>query len=487
MTPNKTLFSKQVQSLYHSPTFNTLGSYASQTLYFILVLPLVLTRLTSEEIVLWYLFSSIIAMQMLADMGFNPTFVRVISYAMGGAHSIDDVSHNVSKKTSNSPNWNFIMKIVATMRVIYFRLSVFSVVVLATVGTWAIVKPASLMQHEVSVWFSWFVIVATTGIAFYGNVYSGYLQGVNHIAVLRRWETVTSLASLFSSLLILFIGGTLFALVLTKQFWSLVAVLRNYILSSNVEEKRFRQFKEKKIDKEIFNAVWTSSWRSGIGIMMSHGLVYATGLVFAQIGSTYEVARYLVSLRLMQTINLFSQAPFYSKLPMLARLYSERKKEEQIRIAAHGMKFSYWIFVGGFVVTGICINHILQLIGSNVTNIDMLLWMLLGIGFFAERYGAMHIQLYSTTNNIIWHKANGISGIINIGTAMFLFSFFGVYAFPIGIVVGNLGFYSWYAAKHSYREYQLSFFSFESKTSGLSFFILVIYTFATFIFFLSNQ
>ncbi|MBM4166287.1 MAG: hypothetical protein FJ218_05115 [Ignavibacteria bacterium] len=475
MTQIKTLFHKQLLSLYHSPTFNTLGSYASQTLYFIIVLPLVLTRLPSEEIVLWYLFSSIIAIQMLADMGFNPTFVRVISYAMGGANSINDVGVE-EKKISYLPNWNLILNIVATMRVVYFRLSIFSVIILATFGTWTILKPASLLQNDLNVWVSWIGIIVTTGFAFYGNVYSGYLQGVNQIATLRRWETITSLASLLTSLFVLFLGGTLLALVLSKQFWSIVAVLRNYVLCRNVENKRFLQFKEKKIDKEIFNSVWTSSWRSGIGVMTSHGLVYATGLVFAQIGSTYEVARYLVSLRLIQTINLFCQAPFYSKLPLLARLYSERKKDEQIRIAAQGMKFSYLIFVAGFVVTGIYINQVLEVIGSNVKNIDMLLWILLGIVFFAERYGAMHIQLYSTTNQIIWHIANGIAGIINIAVVIFTFTSLGVYAFPLGMIVGNVGFYSWYAAKHSYREYQLSFFQYESKTSAIAFFVLLLYS-----------
>ena len=71
--------------IYHSPTLNTWGSFAAKALSLIIVLPLVLNRFTTAEISIWYLFMTIISMQMLADIGFSVTFIRVIAFAAGGA------------------------------------------------------------------------------------------------------------------------------------------------------------------------------------------------------------------------------------------------------------------------------------------------------------------------------------------------------------------------------------------------------------------
>ena len=76
--------------LWHSPTFTTWGSTATRSLSVLLVLPLLLRQLTPAEIAVWYLLSTIIGLQTLADLGFAPTFTRLIAYAMGGVERIDD-------------------------------------------------------------------------------------------------------------------------------------------------------------------------------------------------------------------------------------------------------------------------------------------------------------------------------------------------------------------------------------------------------------
>jgi hypothetical protein len=98
----------------------------------------------------------------------------------------------------------------------------------------------------------------------------------------------------------------------------------------------------------------------------------------------------------------------------------------------------------------------------------------MGLSMFAERYGAMHINLYSITNHIINHIANGVAGIIYLVVALGLFKQIGVYAFPIGTLSGYLGFYCWYAAIHSYRAFGLKFWNFEKNTSFFPLLLLII-------------
>ncbi len=449
--------------LWESPTFTTWGSFASRTLSLILVLPLILTKFTTEEIALWYLFSSFIGMQLLADFGFGTTFTRVIAYSMGGATELQGFREN-AKLSAGKPNYPILEQICSTMGAIYTRLTFGLIFLLGILGTWALIKPISNIPDPQIGWSAWAVILLTTAVTFKGNSYSCYLQGTNHIALLRRWEIFTSSAAIITSTLVLLWGGGILGLVIANQGWAMLNILRNRWLCTQVEDGIFTKFKEKGvITQSIFDAVWPSAWRSGLGIFMSYGLIQISGILYAQVGAAANVASYLLALRLMQVIKDFSTAPFYSKLPLLARLRAEGNLIQQIQMAQRGMQLAHWTFTLGFVAGGLLIPQILVLIGSRATFVDPALWSMMGLAFFAERYGAMHLQLYSITNHILWHIANGITGIIYIAGALILFPYVGIYAFPISMLVSYLSFYTWYSAYYSYKTFKFTFWDYEKK------------------------
>ena len=451
----------------------TWGSFFSRSLSLVIVLPLLLTRLTTEEIVLWYLFMTIISFQMLVDIGFSPTFSRVIAYAMGGA-KVDDLK-SPKDKNNGQANWETLELICSEMRVVYSRLGILWTMFLVIFGTLALVKPVSLTQDTFSAWVAWGVILVVSTVTLRGNIYSSYLQGINQIALLRRWEAITSLGAIVTSFLVLILGGGILGLVIAHQGWQVLNILRNRWLSSVVENGRFKSFARKKKNKKVFDAVWPSAWRSGVGHFMAYGLVQASGILYAQVASASGVASYLLALRLIQTVSQFSQAPFYSNLPVFARLFAENKKDRLVSLAKRGMGLSYWCYVAGFIGLGIAGEPLLKFIGSNADFPTHLLWSLLGLAFFVERYGAMHLQLYSITNHIIWHIANGIAGSIYLVVSFMFFRLIDVYAFPLGLLAGYLGFYSWYSAIHSYRAFKLSFITFEKSTIFTPLCVIIIY------------
>ena len=451
----------------------TWGSFFSRSLSLIIVLPLILTRLSTEEIALWYLYMTIISFQMLIDIGFSPTFSRVIAYAMGGA-VVDDLK-SPKNKNNGQANWKTLELICSEMRVVYSRLGIIWPMFLVIFGTLALIKPVSHVQNTFSAWSAWGVILLVSTVVIRGNIYSSYLQGINQIALLRRWEAITSLGAIVTSFLVLILGGGLLGLVLAHQGWQLLNILRNRWLSGVVEDGRFKNFTRGRKNKKVFDAVWPSAWRSGVGHFMTYGLVQASGILYAQVGSASGVAAYLLSLHLIQTVSQFSQAPFYSKLPTLARLFAENKKDELVTLAKRGMGLSYWCYVACFIGLGIAGEPLLKFIGSNADFPTHLLWSLLGLAFFVERYGAMHLQLYSITNHIIWHIANGIAGFIYILVCFITFKTVEVYAFPLGLIAGYLGFYSWYSAIHSYRAFKLSFITFEKSTIFAPLCVIIIY------------
>lgn len=463
---------------WNSPTLMTWLSYSTKALTLFGVLPLILKRFTPGDVVLWYLFSTIITLQALADFGFRQTFSRLISYAFSGAGNIDVLIGRAGEEveTSKQPNKPLLNEIISIMKFIYLRLSVVAFVLMGIFGTWSMVKPIAETSNHLQAWYSWVIILFVSCISFYGKLYMNFLEGLNKIALVRRIETLTSTGSILSSIVVLFFAPSLLNLVIVNQFWVIIVTIRDWYLCLKTDDKLYVEVSKKlPFNSVIFKKVWEPAWRSGISGLMSVGLTNVTGIVYAQIGNTAAVASYLLALRIINQIKDISMAPFYSKLPLLAMLRVKKDMGSLVSAIKRGMFLSHLVFVLGFLAVGLSSHILLGLIHSHVEFVDQPLWMLLGFAFFVQRYGAMHIQVYISTNHIISHIADGVSGILYIVTGLLLSRPLGVYAIPVSMLIGYMGFYAWYSAMHSYKSINISFWKLESRVLAIPVLVFFIY------------
>ena len=462
-------------------------SYSAKALSLFGILPLVLKQFTEADVVLWYLFSTIIIMQSLADFGFRQTFSRLISYAYKGIKEISNNNGILPNETSDDePNEVLLNRIVASMLYIYKPLTAIVFFIMITLGTWFMYKPIGNSSNITQSWISWVVLVVVSCLAFYGKLYLNFLEGLFKIALVRRVEVLTSLGAIISSILVLIYTPTLLNLIIVNQVWLLVSTFRDFYLCRKVDEGLFLKVsKHLPFDKEIFSTIWQPAWRSGISGLMSIGLTNATGLVYAQIGNTASVASYLLALRIITQIRDVSMAPFYSKLPLMAMLRAKNELGTLLKLVKKGMFLSNIIFVLGVICIGLFSDYLLELIHSDVRFVNQEMWLLLSLAFLAHRFGAMHMQVYLSTNHVISHIADGVAGIIYILVSLLLIKSCAIYAIPLGMLAGYLGFYSWYASKHSYKSLNSSFWHFEKKASLVPIVLMLIYTII--IIFLHNE
>jgi hypothetical protein len=209
---------------------------------------------------------------------------------------------------------------------------------------------------------------------------------------------------------------------------------------------------------------------------MSVGITNLTGIIYAQFVASPAAASYLLALRLINVVKDVSMAPFYSKLPLLSMLRVRGDMPSFTKMVKRGMFLSHLVFVTGVICTGLLMDTLLQVIHSDVGFVSNGLWILLGIAFFMHRFGAMHVQVYLSTNHIISHIADGVSGLIIVLCTLVLVRPIDIYAVPIGMIIGYATFYCWYATIHSYRSMNVNFLSFERYSSLLPATLLVIYS-----------
>lgn len=464
-----------MMKVWHSPTLMTWGSFLSRSIGLLLVLPIAVQRLEEGEIVVWYLFTSIFSLQWILDLGFGSTASRAVAYAASGARRFGPVSSSQSH-TDSSVNWDFVGRIRSIMHLVYAALGIASFVLLALFGTWALLKPMANLYNEQGVWTAWVLILLVYPLTMYGNQYWAYLEGMNKVALVRRWDMFVGIASGLSMALALQLGGGLLGLVICNQLLAIFRVTVYWRLTLSDRHQFALHSKARSIDRELLGDLWAGAWRSGIGGIMSYGLSYAASFLIANFQSATVAASYLISARLLDALLQVSQAPFYSKLPVLTKLRATGQLEKLISTSRDAMRKGYWCFVAGFLVLAVFAEQLLAIIHSNARFASSQLWSLMGLAMFSHFYGAMHIQLYSTTNHIIWHVANTISGAIFVLIAYMFIGQVGIYAIPLGWLCGYAGFYAWYSAGHSYKSLKVQFWRFESTLMLPPLLVMALYS-----------
>lgn len=439
---------------WDSPTLMTWGSILVQAASLIAVLPLVLMRFDAATAALYLLFLTASNLQLMITHGITPTFVRMLSYAHAGTASLSDNAKTGTK------NLGSLASIVSGMRVAYAWCALLCFAASATLGSLALAGPINSVPDSRSAWMAWAIVVTIGSASVWSGMYSAYLDGLNLIAFQRRLDIVFGAASVAASATVLLLGGSLLALVVNWQAWRLIGLLRIWVQCRKAAQGEYLSLPTAPA-REALRQAWPAAWRSTIGTATTYGLNQASGIYVGHVAEPRSAASYLLALRLLDALSAVARAPFYTKIPTLARLWAERNAAAQYMVARRGMITAHWIFAVGFCAALWLGAPLLNTIGSATPFPPEAVWVPMGLAFFIERFGAMHLQWYSTTNNIVWHKANGGYAIIAIATAIALTPWYGVTALPFAMLAGQTLWYSWYCAKYSYSLNNISFYTFE--------------------------
>lgn len=456
---------------WESATLTSWASFATRTFSLVLVLPLVLKRFSEVETTLWYLFGSLAGFQLLADLGFGYNFTRLVAYAMGGATEAPELgrpfAEAAKRDQAGEPNWDLLGRIYASMHRVYAGLGYGFFAVAGLAGSWALWLPAGRLTNATEGWLAGAVFLVATSVSLRGNAYSAFLQGTGQVALVRRWEALFSLAAIGSSFAVLLAGGGILSLACANQTWVVLAVARNRWLVHRWRAGTFRHVRLEWADARVTRIAWAGAWRSAIATAMSHSLVLLSGVVAAQQKNSAAAASYLLGLTLVRNISMISQAPFYSKVPLFARLHAEGRSEAVIKIAARAMRLSYLTYIGPLLVVGAGGAWLLPRIGSRTAFPSALMWLTLGAAVLVERYGAMHLQLFQLSNEVKSHIANGVSGLLMIGLATLAYAPFGLLALPAAMLGSYLAFYAPYSAILSHRRFGLAWPEFDLRSGAL--------------------
>lgn len=467
------------RSCWNSPTINTWLNLGIQSLAFLVFIPLSVQKLDEASVGVFYLILSVIGLQTVFNFGFQPTFTRLISYASAGllVDSMSDLRARRNKlpgEAKDTENTDSLRRICSVMSLINRRLAWVTTLILCTFGSIAMIRPINQTPSMFDGWTAWSLIIIGTFVRIRFNSYPTFLTGKGEVALVQRWQALINGLSAGSMILVLLTSPELSKIIFAHQMWSVVGIFVFFRISKSYSHGAIRSWEGSKPDKKVMQTAWSNAWRSGLGMIGSRMTQQSLGFFYAQLGSSVSLASFLIGMRLIGTVENFGMAPFYSRIPRLNRLKAQNDHNRIEYLGSAGMRISHWCYCLGFLVTTLLGPIVLNHLDSTIRFPAYLLWFTLGLAFFMQRYGGMHIQLYSTTNHIIWHWVSLAQGCVILGSAAFLAPDHGTMGLAVALLVGN-SVYAFICSRASFAQLKCRPLRFESLV-----FIPPLFTFALF-------
>ena len=196
--------------------------------------------------------------------------------------------------------------------------------------------------------------------------------------------------------------------------------------------------------------IFNSAWRAGFGQMANLFPIQLTQITVAA-RELPQAASFLFLIQVIRGISLLSTAPLYAYLPKLASLYKSNKLKD-VRIIGEKRTFSgILIFLFSLLILILAVNILYFFELKYFPAVPAYLLCIVAFPFFCERLAASFLQIYTLTNDVRWHIANGVTSLVAILTYFIIGDFDSVYSFPIALIAGQLLFY----VPYSFRLYFL--------------------------------
>lgn len=441
----------------------TWATYISKALPVFLLPPFIFVRFAPEEAAIWFIFITLQGMQLLIAASTDQPMVRGFAYALGGATQVRDM-RNVKPSGQSEPNIALLSRVWSASAFAHILIAIATLALLGAMGVWSAAPLISTHSQDQSLWAALAVFVLGGALRAYGGLHVSYLMGVDRIPLLRWWEAAFWLLAFISALTTLLSGGGLLALAIAYQIPLALNIGWNAWLCRRDHRARSGFQTGVRADRDILAQMWPSIWRTGLGTTLFVGTTQGAGLYYATVGEAQDVAAFLFAMSLIRPLGQFAQVPFMTKLPRLARLQAAGERVAQRQIAQRSMMLSYILHAGLVLTIAASLPIVLSLRGSEV-QVPQLLWLLIGLAGYLQKMGSMHLQLYTTTNHVLLHWANGLAAVMFVGFVAALLPSLGVYSFPVANTLALMLVYIPISVCHSYPAYGLPIATFEMKTS----------------------
>ena len=388
----------------------------------IVVLPITLRMLSSEEMGIWSIFLSLITITSLLDFGFSNSFSRNITYVYSGVKELKTKGYAVAE--TSEVDYGLLKSLLSAMKRYYGIMAlVFLVIFLAVSPFYMSSVLEQYSGDKQAIWIAWYIFGAILAYELYTFYYNGILIGRGLVKRNMQIVVFSQSIRIVITLAFLFIGFGIISLVIGLLIGDVVnRTLSYYVFYDRETKKNLAPFKSNSSWHTI-KTLAPNSLKLGfvfLGIFLRSKAIVLMAPFFLSLS---EIAQYGISKQIIELIVSLGVAWFFTFFPKLSQYSVQEKQNDKKRIYIKGTVILLLTFVvlgTGLILFG---NPILILIKSKTFLLSGGYLFLMLLFSFLEQNQGMAQNIILARNEVAFFKANILSGIVSVLLLFLMFTF----------------------------------------------------------------
>lgn len=416
--------------------WNFIGTIVSMISGFFL-LPLLMKFLTSDELGLWYVFIAVSNLAMLFEFGFNPSFARNIVYVVSGARKLTKEGCDFDS-VQEGVDWRLLKTVFKTSKIVYALIAIVVLLFLLTIGSIYINLVAGDLE-PFSCWGSWIVFCVSVFLNLYFLYTITQLRGVGDIAGENQAKTLSRLAQLLVSAILLMMGAGLFGASLGYLANGLVLrIYASFRLKSHGGVIDGIKSVQTRIGfteiKSVLVTIAHVAWRDGFVQIACYASTQAMSLVGSFTLGLAETGTYSVLMQFSNAVYSFASAYPMSFMPSFQSAHASHDILRQREIVSRGLAAYILLFLLGTAGVVIAAFPLLPLIKPDFTpNAPLFLGLCLYLLLWNQH--SICCNYIVGTNEIPYLVAYAIAAVLGV---VFSYLFSGIVGLGAwGLVLGQ--------------------------------------------------
>lgn len=384
----------------------------------LLLLPVAIRLLPSEELGLWYTMLGITLFAGAMDLGATTTIGRYVSFFLGGAKRIS-ADGGVERAPGADTNFAGIRALLHLCARIFLGLSLPTLLICVGGGIWLCLRHPELMQLPVNV--ATYIALSIAAIwRMRESYWNAVLFGLNRIRESQTTQITGLLLNYGIAVGGMLAGGGILALAAGQFAMQIVPCL----LSRRTANRFLGEpFASTQLEPDLVpdvRGIWKPSWRIWLINQASWMNTSGTVLLCSQLTSLAETASYSLCMQLALTVYTFAAATLAAKQPLFSVFMAAGRGKELRRMVFSRMAMTFGLFIIGAAIVVLFFPVFMELVRSQTPALPATLFILLFVAVGLELFTGSQSSVLIGLN----HSGHWIA-YLGSGIATFAFAYFG--------------------------------------------------------------
>lgn len=403
----------------------------------VLLLPLLVKFVPSDELGVWYVFVSMSSFVLMLNAGLSQALTRGMAYLWAGAtelktFGVSTLDHGAQQ---TEPNVAGIRDLLATLRIFYAAMGAGCFLLFAIAGTgwiWHITGPLEVRAGLCS---AWLLYAAGFSLNFSCAFWMPFLAGINHVRDVERVMAAASVIHLSVSAIGLLLGFGVWSLVVGHILMGLVNWSAARFLFLGVPTAGGEGWRGGRAQAAILGRIWPTAWRTAACASGAYLGTPASVFVCSAFCDLSTTASLGLTLQLLTKIISVSVIWVRVKIPEFSGLRAKQKHQALAALFASRMRLSLITAFLSTVMLVLSLPIVFEKIGANTRLLPGWPLLVLCVCSALRLQQSQYAMLVLTENQNPFARRALVTGLLVFATSWMAARVYGIWGLLVPMLL----------------------------------------------------